>query len=167
MEVKNRKTYFKPYNKINDRHVIIMWDYKPITKTNAKGVEIETPLAVWQEYSFDYVPTLSEIKNVILSYYNKLIENEIVTGFTWNGMRIWLSTENQMNYKNLYDMTKEIGGSNLPIKLKFGDNDNVIYYEFRSVEEFSDFYIASVNHIQKTIIEGWEKKDKIDWNFYL
>ena len=53
MEVTNKAKLFKPYNKVNDKYVTIMWDYKPITKVNAEGVKIETPLAVWQEYIFN------------------------------------------------------------------------------------------------------------------
>lgn len=166
MEVKNYKKYFKPYTKFSNNCVTIMWDYKPILKINTKGIEIETPLAVWQEYTFNYIPTFNEIKNIIISYYNNIIDKQILSGFTWNGMQIWLSNENQFNYKVIYDMAVQTKGQNLPIKVKFGDNNNIIYYEFKTLEEISDFYIKLITHIQNTLQEGWIKKDNVNWNFY-
>lgn len=166
MEVKKRKQCFKPYNLINNQYVTIMWDFKPITKTNASGETFETPLATWQEYQFKYIPTLSEIKKVIIDYYNKEIDNKILTGLTWNNMSIWLSTENQFNYKTAYDLCVQTNGEMLPIIFKFGDNENSIYYEFKDMEEFSDFYKTSVKFVQNTLQEGWLKKESINWNIY-
>lgn len=166
MEVKKRKTEFKPYKKVNNEYVTIMWDYKPIKKTNAMGVEIETPLAIWQEYTFNYKPTLSEIKNIIINYYNKKINEKILSGMIWNNMNIWLSSENQFNYKVAYDLALQTNGANLPIVFKFGDNETPVYHEFKTLQELSEFYMSSVMHIQNTLQEGWELKDSIDWKKY-
>lgn len=166
MEVKKRKTEFKPYNVINNSYVTIMWDYKPIFKTNAKGDEIETPLAFWQEYTFKKVPSLSEIKNIILDYYNQEIDKKILSGMTWKGMKIWLSSENQFNYKVAYDLAIQTNGKNLPIYFKFGDTETPIYYEFKTIEDLTDFYLSSVSYIQKILHEGWQKKDSINWELF-
>ena len=163
MEVKGRKKDFKTYQKINNEYVTIMWDYKPIIKTNAMGVEIETPLAIWQEHTFKKIPTLSEIKNVILSYYNQQIDNTILSGMTWNNMEIWLSTENQFNYKVAYDLAVQTNGSSLPILFKFGTTENPVYYEFKTIDELTDFYLSSVAYIQQTLKDGWVLKDSINW----
>lgn len=166
MEVTNRAKLFKPYNKVDDKHVTIMWDYKPITKTNAEGVEIETPLAVWQEHTFKHIPTLSEIKTVIIDYYNKQIDQKIIGGLVWNGMKVWLSTENQFNYKVAYDLAVQSGGATLPMVFKFGDENESFYHEFKTVEELTDFYITSINYVQTVLQDGWKQKDSIDWNIY-
>lgn len=166
MEVKNKKTQFQPVKVINDNNVIIMWDYKPISKVNAKGESVETPLAVWQEKRFDHKPTMNEIKETILSYYNQKIECEILNGLKWNGMQIWLSTENQFNYKAAYDLAVQTNGATLPMIFKFGDEENVIYYEFKNMTEFTDFYMSSINHVQKTLSNGWKEKDSIDWTLF-
>ncbi len=166
MEVKKRKIEFKPYKKINNEYVTIMWDCKPITKVNAMGVEIETPLATWQEHTFDHIPTLSEIKNVIIDYYNKIIDNEILSGMIWNNKKIWLSSENQFNYKVAYDLALQTNGANLPIIFKFGDNETTTYHEFTDLNELTQFYMASVMHIQNTLQNGWILKDSIDWTIY-
>ena len=166
MEVKNKKKYFKPYNEINDNKVVIMWDCKPILKKNASGVEIETPLAIWQEHTFNHIPSLSEIKTIVLDYYNKEIDKQILSGLTWNNMQIWLSTENQFNYKTAYDLAVQTNGETLPITFKFGDNENSIYYEFINMEEFTDFYKTSVKYVQKTLSDGWIKKENINWGIF-
>lgn len=166
MEVKNKKIYFKPYNKINDNMVVIMWDYKPITKINAKGVEIETPLATWQQHTFKHIPSIREIKDIIISYYNNITDKKILSDFIWKGMKIWLSSENQFNYKSMYDIAVQTEGKNLPIKVKFGDDENVIYYEFSEMEDFSDFYYKMIMFIQNTVQNGWKKKEEINWNIY-
>ena len=72
-KVKNRKESFKPIVKIGDGSCIVMWDYNPIMKKNNKGVEVETPLATWQEETFKTFPSLDEIKNMCdeLFDYNK------------------------------------------------------------------------------------------------
>jgi hypothetical protein len=166
MEVKNKKKYFKPYNKVNDKHVTIMWDYKPIFNANAKGEQIESPLATWQEHTFNHIPTLSEIKAVITDYYNKLIDQSILSGLVWNGMKVWLSSENQFNYKVAYDLAVQTNGATLPIVFKFGDDEETVYYEFKTIEELSNFYITSINYVQTVLQEGWNKKDKINWDIY-
>ena len=166
MEVKNKKKYFKPYNKVDNKHVTIMWDYKPILKVNAKGEEVESPLATWQEITFDHIPELSEIKNVITDYYNKIIDEQILSGLTWKGMKIWLSSENQFNYKVAYDLAVQTNGIMLPVVFKFGNNESPVYYEFKTLEELSDFFITSINYVQKVLQDGWIKKDEINWNIY-
>ena len=39
----------------------------------------------------------------------------------WNNKRIWLSSENQFNYKVAYDLALQTNGANLPIIFKFGE----------------------------------------------
>lgn len=161
MQIKNRKTNFIPYKKYNDKHVVIMFDYKPVLKEGK-----ETPLATWKEHRFNYVPTIDDIKKVVLDYYNKQIDNEITSGLVWNGMKIWLSSENQFNYKAAYDLAIQTNGSTLPIVFKFGDEQNAVYHEFTDIKELTDFYMSSIKHIQNTLEKGWEKKDNIDWKIF-
>ena len=166
IEVKKRKKYFKPYTEINGKSVTIMWDYKPIFKTNINGDEIETPFGIWQEHTFNYIPELSDIKKVVLDYYNKQIDERILNGLVWNGMKIWLSSENQFNYKAAYDLAFQTNGTNLPIYFKFGDETEPVYHEFKTLDEISDFYINSINYIQSVLQQGWTEKESIDWNIF-
>lgn len=76
-------------------------------------------------------------------------------------MPIWLSSENQFNYKAAYDLAVTFGG-NLPCVFKFGTTENPIYYEFTETEDLTDFYLSAMNYINNTLAEGWKEKDNID-----
>ena len=165
-KVRNKKSAFKPIVKIGDESCIIMWDFNPVMQKNSKGIEVDTPLATWQEENFNFIPSLDEIKTLILNYYNTLVEEEIICGFEWNGMKAWLTTENQFNYKALHDLTVQNNGNNLPFIMKFGYTDNPIYYEFKNIDEVKDFYLSMINHIQNALKKGWDKKDNINWGNY-
>lgn len=166
MQVTNKQKYFKPYYKVNDNHVTIMWDYQIIKKINCKGEEVETPLAIWQEHTFNHIPTLEEVQNVVIDYYNSIISNQIIGGFVWKGYQVWLSSENQINYKTLYDLAIQTQGATLPVTVKFNKDNTQSYYTFTDIEELTDFYLSLVNHIQTTLKNGWLKKDNIDWTVF-
>ena len=163
MRVKNRKAQYKAYKKINEKNVVIMFDYHPIVK-KVGDEEIETPLAIWQEHRFNHIPTMDEIKKVVVEYYNQKIDERIISGLVWKNMKVWLSSENQFNYKAAYDLAVQTNGKTLPMIFKFGDDKNSVYYEFETVEDLTDFYMSSINHIQNELKKGWEMKDNIDWS---
>ena len=156
-----KKEYYKPYA-TDGKTSVVMWDYSPIL--NDKGEEINA--GRWKIEYFDKQLSLNEIKDFILTYYNSKIDEKIISGMVWNGRKIWLSSENQFNYKAAYDLAVQTNGSNLPVVFKFGDTNNPDYYGFDTIEELSDFYISSVKYIQNTLLEGWKKKDSIDWSVY-
>lgn len=121
-------------------------------------------------YSFmseviNHKPTIQEIKGIILNWYNGIIDNKIQSGFMWNGIPIWLSLENQFNYKAAYDVAVQSGGEVLPT-LKFGTIDNPVYFKFESLEDLKDFYLKSTTYVSQTLSDGWKMKDTIDWSAY-
>jgi hypothetical protein len=81
-------------------------------------------------------------------------------------MPVWLSTENQFNYKAAYDLAIISQGKSLPVVFKFGTTENPIYYTFDSLEEISDFYLSAMAYINNTLEEGWKAKDSINWDIY-
>ena len=81
-------------------------------------------------------------------------------------MPVWLSTENQFNYKAAYDLAVQTKGKSLPITFKFGSSSNPQYYTFNSLEELTDFYTKVINHVNECLKEGWKKKDSINWEDY-
>lgn len=161
MRVKNKKSEFKPIRITGKNKYVVSWDYRPLYKDGK-----ETTIGTWEEYIFSHYPDINEIKEVILGYYNSAVDAEILSGHTWNGYPIWLSNENQFNYKAAYDIAVQTNGGNFPLKFKFGTNDNPQYHTFTSVVELADFYMSSISHIQKTLNEGWDVKDNIDWTLY-
>ena len=55
----------------------------------------------YMEEEFPYKPDGEEIRKMVIDWYNQEINNEIISGFTYNGIPVWLSQENQFNYKSV------------------------------------------------------------------
>lgn len=137
----------------------ITWDYQ----------EVETPEGLQRSYMeaiFDHAPSLTEIKNVINEWYNRQITAAIENGHVWNGLKVWLSMENQINYKTVYDLAVQTGGENLPVTFKLGEKDNPTFYEFASLDKLEEFYKSAVAHVQYVQKQGWNLKKGIDWDIY-
>ena len=113
---------------------------------------------------FDHKPTADEVKSIIISQINKQTDESILSGFKWNGINVWLSTENQINFKATYDLAVQTNGSILPIKFKLGEDaaGNPMYFTFTDVDTFTEFYVSAVQHVTSCINEGWVEKDSID-----
>lgn len=143
------------YNKYRVR-----WDFQSYTGENGvEGVTFyETEL---------YSPTFEQIQETVLNGYNAIIDERIANGFEWKGMKVWLSRENQFNYKAAYDLAIQMQGVNLPITFKFGTTINPQYYVFNTLDELQDFYLSAMKYINDTLSAGWIEKDSIDWMPYI
>jgi hypothetical protein len=111
-------------------------------------------------------PTIEEVKDIILGWKNEMIDEQILSGFKWNDIPVWLSAENQFNYKAAYDLAVQTGGMNLPIVFKFGTTEAPKYHTFSTLEELSSFYLSAMIYINDTLAAGWAEKDAIDWTPY-
>ena len=139
----------------------VRWDFQPYYNENGKQEGV-----TYCEHEFKFKPTLDHIKEVVLAGYNEIINKEIINGFVWNGMKVWLSNENQFNYKSAYDLAIHTNGEYLPVMFKFGTDEEPIYYTFNDIETLNDFYTKAITHITAVLNEGWELKDNIDWSVY-
>ena len=117
-------------------------------------------------YTFKEKPTLAQVKEVIIAQINADIDRKILSGFVWRGMSVWLSTENQFNYKAAYDLAVQTSGAKLPVRFKFGTDEEPRYHTFSDLQEFTDFYTKAMAYVDATLNEGWEEKDSIDWSVY-
>lgn len=120
----------------------------------------------YMEEEFDHKPTPEEVKSIVLPYYNREIESSILSGMEYEGVMVWLSTDNQFNYKAAYDLAVQTEGQSLPVTFKFGTDDEPKYREFTTLEELSDFYRKSISYVLTTLQEGWKKKDGFDVTLY-
>lgn len=96
---------------------------------------------------------------------NARVNEEILFGFVWNDMPVWLSVENQTNYKAAYDLAFQAQVMSMPftpVKFKFGIDDAPIYHDFTSFNELADFYVKAVAYIQNCYEDGWREKDSLD-----
>lgn len=146
--------------------VTICFDYEPYFDIDEDGNKVETDLGTWSVHSFIRKPSFGQLKNFILLEINKRTDEKILSGFEWNGMQVWLSSENQFNYKAAYDLAVQSNGANLPTVFKFGSNEDPKYHKFDTVEELSDFYVKAMTYINEQLAIGWMKKDSIDWSVY-
>jgi hypothetical protein len=134
----------------------IRWDVQPEGDNSVTYMEAE----------FDHKPVADEIKSVVMDWYNSKINAEILSGFKYEGNTVWLSQENQFNYKAAYDLAVQTGGASLPVTFKFGDNDKPEYYKFESIDVLSGFYQKTMQHVQNTLEAGWKQKDAFDLSLY-
>lgn len=137
-------------NKIRDKWRV-RWDYVPS----------EENLVSYMEAEFDHKPTSEEIKTLISGYYNELTDQKILSGFVWNNIPVWLSSENQFNFKAAHDLAAQTDGATLPVTFKLGTDEEPVYHEFKTLEELQDFYMKAIQFIQECLKEGWEKKNEI------
>lgn len=115
--------------------------------------------------TFEHKPSLAEIKEVVLAWYNAKIDEKILSGFVWKDIPVWLSMENQFNYKAAYDLAVQTEGKLLPT-FKFGTTENPIYHKFESLEDLQDFYLEAMTYVNNTLYESWKEKDAINWEEY-
>lgn len=138
----------------------VRWDVQPYT--NEEG---EEQGVTFVEKEFLYKPSIEEIKTTILDWMNTQIDQQILSGFVWKEMPVWLSSENQFNYKAAFDLASTFG-TNLPVTFKFGTTHEPVYYTFETVEDLTDFYISAMKYINETLAAGWTKKDVMDFSAY-
>ncbi len=120
----------------------------------------------WYEQDYDHKPTLEEIRDTIVKFHNGQVDAKILSGFSWKDMPVWLSSENQFNYKASFDLAVQTNGQNLPVRFKFGTDKDPKYYDFKTIDELSDFYTSAIKFINDTLQEGWAEKDSVDFSVY-
>lgn len=127
---------------------------------------------IWGEVYFykkqNPSPTIDDIKNAIIGDINAQTDERILSGFVWQNIPVWLSSENQFNFKAAYDLAIQTQGQSLPVKFKLGEDSQgePIYHTFTDMAEFTDFYTKAITYINQCLNEGWEEKDSIDWSEY-
>lgn len=120
----------------------------------------------WYEQDYAHKPTLEEIRDTIVKFHNGQVDAKILSGFSWKDMPVWLSSENQFNYKASFDLAVQTNGQNLPVRFKFGTDKDPKYYDFKTIDELSDFYTSAIKFINDTLQEGWAEKDSVDFSVY-
>ncbi|MEY8684858.1 hypothetical protein AB9N12_01510 [Bacteroides sp. AN502(2024)] len=122
--------------------------------------------ASYMEEEFGHKPTGEEIRSTVMAWYNGETDTAILSGFRYNDVPVWLSQENQFNYKSAYDLAVQTNGGTLPVTFKFGTDTEPHYRTFETLEELTDFYTKAMSHIRTALAEGWKKKDAFDLEVY-
>lgn len=148
---------FECFNKVKNTYIVRFDE----TKTD-NGYKYQEFLVVGKD-------SIELIKSTINNYYNEICSDEILKGFKLDSEIVWLSSENQINYKIYYDfalVNSQNGIEFQPIKIKIGNETESKYHTFESFEEYQKFVFDYTEHIQNTISKCWQIKDAIDWELY-
>ena len=119
-------------------------------------------LATWREIYFPKKqvakPTIEMVKDAIKGDIDSQTDEKPV----------YLSSENQFNFKAAYDLAVQTDGANLPVTFKLGElaDGTPVYHTFEEMAEAQDFYVKAVTFINQTLAAGWQRKDSIDWDAY-
>ena len=114
----------------------------------------------------------NDVKESIIGDINRRTDEKIVSGFVWtpegeeDPIPVWLSVENQFNFKSAYDLAVQKQGATLPVTFKMGEDEegNPIYHTFATMEDADDFYVKAVAFVNQCLTDGWAEKDGIDWS---
>ena len=148
------------YIKIERNRIIACYGLKKVDDIHYTWYEI--PFYIHQSG----IPTFEQVKTAIIEDINNSVTEKIIEGFEWEDNKVWLTNENQLNYKTAYDLALLDEKSFLPVTFKFGTDEEPVYKTFDTLDDLEDFYIASVQHIKNAIQEGWQMKNSIDWSEY-
>lgn len=166
LRITHLKSKYVPLSRLASGRWKLHFGFEPFYEVDEEGNKSETLLGTWTETIIPFKPSLEQLKKLILDAINKDVDEKILSGFVWKDMPVWLSTENQFNYKAAYDLAVMSSGQSLPVMFKFGTTEEPVYYSFGTLEDISDFYVSAMTYINTTLAEGWQKKDAIDWSVY-
>lgn len=152
------KENYKPFEKIGKDVYMVRWDYTEVEESDS---------AIWMEEMVYSAPEEAWLRNLFNKYYNEQTEQKIRSGYMFGEIPVWLSEENQHNYKAAYDIAVQKSGSNLPITFKLGTDEQPVYQTFDTVRQLESFYLPAVAYVQQCLEEGWKKKDSIDYSLYV
>lgn len=112
-------------------------------------------------------PTKEQIKDAIIKDINDSVVRQIHEGFEWKGHKVWLSLENQANYKAAADLAEKTYDEGDTVTFRFGDEDAPDPYTFEDANEVIGFWEQVHRYIVATVKAGWDLKASIDWSAYI
>ena len=91
------------------------------------------------EEELDHKPDSEEIRSIVSQWYNSETDKKILSGLEYEGHTVWLSNENQFNYKAAYDIAVQTSGQNLPVTFKLGTDEDHIIKHLRILKVYRIF----------------------------
>ena len=178
-KVFGKKTDFAPIREDASR-VIVSYGYQEADEENATWFEVYFYKKQASQVS------LADVKSAIIADIDARTDEKILNGYEWTilhgdpqkakkqrligeTVKVWLSRENQSNYKAKYDLHyQKPEALTFPTVYKIAENDQkeAIFEEFQSFEELEQFYLGGIAYIEATVQAGWAEKKSIDWAPY-
>ncbi|MBQ8969151.1 MAG: hypothetical protein IJ064_05415 [Bacteroidaceae bacterium] len=109
-------------------------------------------------HTFSHKPTLEEVLEVITDHVNECVQTNILEGFVFEECKVWLTSENQLNYNNDFDTARETDGASLPVIIKLEREGHDVFRQFDTIDELREFVLAMRSHITSCLADGWEEK---------
>ena len=134
-----------------------------------EGSEEKNSGVTFIETEYPYKPSLVEIVAYVTAVKNRQIDDAIIGGYQWQGIPVWLSTENQFNYLMTLILAKLYEGSDLvkfPIIFKLGTDEEPVMHPFQDLQELESFCFGAFNYIQGVLAQGWKDKAAMDFTPY-
>lgn len=170
-KVHGKKSEFAPIREDASR-VIVSYGFAAIDEETATWNEIYFYKKQISQLSF------ADIKKAILADIDADTDEKILNGYEWTilhgddegkAVKVWLSKENQNNFKAKHDAAKEYPDLvTFPMKYKVSEDENekAIYEVFESFEELARFFVGGLGYIETCYQAGWAIKDSIDFSVY-
>lgn len=111
-------------------------------------------------HKYDHRPNLDEIKEQVLTAIDMDTREKIISGLKYEGYKINLSVENQLNYA----MFKNIG--RYPVIIKVGADDGNDVTISLTKDNYAAFYSSVQNHIKECLQSCWQEKTNLDLSCY-
>ena len=112
-------------------------------------------------HKFDHKPTPEEIKEKVLEAIDIETRARITGDLTYDGYKINLSVENQLNYA----MFKNMGRYPVVIKVEDANGSDVTLSLTK--ESYAAFYSSVQNHIRDCLQSCWAEKTSLDLSCYV
>lgn len=111
-------------------------------------------------------PTAQQCVDAISAEINAETDNKILSGYVWKDTSgtehsVWLSMENQFNYKAAYDLAVQTGGKTLPVQFKLGSDELPDIVVFSDLDTLASFVTDAMSYVQTTLSDGWERKEAV------
>ena len=111
-------------------------------------------------HKFDHKPSLEEVKEQVLAAIDMDTREKIISGLKYEGYKINLSVENQLNYA----MFKNMG--RYPVVIKVGAVDGNDVTISLTKDNYAAFYSSVQNHIKECLQSCWQEKTNLDLSCY-
>lgn len=112
-------------------------------------------------HQFDHKPTAEEIKEVVIEAIDMDTRERITNGFSYEGYKVNLSVENQVNYS----MFKNMGRYPVVIKVEDASGSDVTISLTK--DNYAAFYSSVQNHIKDCLQSCWAEKTSLDLSCYV
>lgn len=142
------KQYIKD-EEIFDLPIIIKNDDGTVSCTNDEAAILA---AGYEEYVYE--PPKKSLETLIQesdNLINRETDEKILNDFVWNENEFYLTSENQMNFANMF-MAKDYLTYPQTIKTKTG------FIQLSGTAEVTEFYLSGIQFVKNCLEEGWQKK---------